>query len=336
MTEKHYGGASSFGSKSKNITSSSSASHKIKEKKSKEETKDSSKSTDYQKYMQAGKIASEAVEYARSIIKPGMKLLEIAEKIEAKILDLGAKPAFPVNLSINEIAAHSTPAFNDQTLASGLLKVDIGVHIDGYIADNALSLDLENSEENKSLIKAAESALNSALNIVKVGVKLRELGQAIENTIKKSGFQPIVNLSGHSIEIYDLHAGISIPNYDNSQEKTLESGTYAIEPFATTGSGSVRNGRPSGIYVLESPGAVRDNFARDVLQYIVEEYNTLPFCSRWIYKKFGSRGLLALKRIEEAKIIHHYHQLIEVSGKKVAQAEHTIILTEKEKIITTI
>jgi len=338
MTEKHYGGASSFGAKniskkSKIITEKSEK--LVKAAKSNTVTNNKSEDEDYQKYVQAGKIASEAVKYAKSIIKPGMPLLEIAEKIERKIEDLGAKPAFPINLSINEIAAHSTPGFNNAEIARDLLKVDIGVHISGFIADTAFSLDLENSEENKNLISAAESALNSALNIVKVGIKLKEIGKAIENTIKKSGFRPIVNLSGHSIDIYDLHAGMNIPNYDNSQEKTLESGTYAIEPFATLGSGSVRDGKPSGIYILEKSGNVRDSFAREVLQFIAEEYKNLPFCSRWIYKKFGSRGLLALRRIEESKLIHHYHQLVEISGKKVAQAEHTVILTEKEKIITT-
>ncbi|MBI2631578.1 type II methionyl aminopeptidase, partial [Candidatus Pacearchaeota archaeon] len=53
-------------------------------------------------------------------------------------------------------------------------------------------------------------------------------------------------------------------------------------------------------------------------------------------KKFGSRSLIALKRIEEASLIKQYPQLIEISGKKVAQAEHTIIITEKEKIVTTL
>jgi len=335
MTEKHYGGSSSFGAKSQSVKSENEGAKLVKAKQEKSSVKSEKTDDNHEKYIKAGKIASEAVKYARSIVKPGMSLLKIAEKIERKIEDLGAKPAFPVNLSINEIAAHSTPGFNDQTIASGLLKVDIGVHVDGFIADNAFSIDLENSNENKSLIHAAESALNSALDKINVGAKLNEIGQIIESTIKSHGFQPIANLSGHSIDVYNLHAGITIPNFNNSQEKIIELGAYAIEPFATSGSGAVRDGRPSGIYVIEKPGSVRDGFAREVLQYITEEYQTLPFCSRWIYKKFGSRSLLALKRIEEAKIVHHYPQLIEISGKPVSQAEHTVLLTKKEKIITT-
>ncbi len=288
-----------------------------------------------QSLKKAGEIAVKAKEYASSIIEKGSPLLEIAEKIESKIIELGGKPAFPVNLSINEIAAHSTPSFNDEQKAHGLLKIDIGVQIDGYTADTALSLDLENNKENEELIKAAQSALKSALSLVSLNTELKSLGAAISKEIESFGFIAIRNLSGHSIEQFELHAGLTIPNYDNSQTTKLSEGIYAIEPFATTGSGLVRDGKPSGIYKLEKEGNVRDSFARQVLQFIAEEYQTLPFCSRWIYKKFSSRGLLALRQIESAGLLHQYPQLIESAKGKVAQAENTLILTKKDKIIIT-
>lgn len=294
------------------------------------------KEEEIKKLKEAGKIAKQAVAYAKEIIKPGMSLLEIAEKIEEKIISLGGKPAFPVNLSIDEVAAHSTPTWNDTKTAQGLLKVDIGVHIEGYVADTAFSLDLENSEENKKLIEAAEKALEKALEKFDLEINLREIGKIIEKTISFRGLQAIRNLSGHSIEKYDLHSGITIPNYDNSRDLELKPGLYAIEPFATSGLGSVRDGKPSEIYAVQKSGNVRDEFAREVLKFILEEYQTLPFCSRWIHKKFGSRGLLALKRIEEAGILHNYAQLIERGVGKVAQAEHTVLLTIKEKCITTL
>ncbi len=287
------------------------------------------------KLKKAGEITVKAKEYAKSIISKHTHLLEIAEKIENKIIELGGKPAFPVNLSINEIAAHSTPSFNDTEKAHGLLKVDIGVVIDGLTADTALSIDLENNKENEELIKSAQSALKSALSLISLNTELKEIGSIISKEIEKSGFIAIRNLSGHSIEQFDLHAGITIPNYDNSQTTKLTEGIYAIEPFATNGSGLVRDGRPSGIYKIEKEGNVRDNFAREVLYFIAEEYQTLPFCSRWIYKKFGSRGLLALRQIESAGLLHQYPQLIESGKGKVAQAEHTIILTKKDKIVVT-
>lgn len=293
------------------------------------------KPEEIEKYKKAGEIIKQVVEYAKSIIKKDSSLLEIAEKIESKILELKAKPAFPVNLSINEIAAHCTPTYNDETKAHGLLKVDIGAHINGYVADTAFSVDMENNEENKKLIESAETALKNALETISLDSELREIGSAIEKSIKSFGFQPIQNLSGHSIDPWDLHSGITLPNYDNSQEKILPEGAFAVEPFSTNGLGSVKDGKPSGIYHLEKQGNVRDSFARKVLQFIKEEYKTLPFCSRWIYKKFSTRGLLALRQIEQAGLLHQYPQLVERSSGKVAQAEHTILLTKKEKTITT-
>ncbi len=340
MTEKQYGGATGRSSGNKSLKNApvqhqnkTSSKEQISDNKS-EETKSSTETND--NFLKAGKIASEVVKYAREFIKRDMPLLEIANKIEDKIIELKGKPAFPVNLSIDEIAAHDTPAFNDARVASGLLKVDIGAHIDGCIADIAFSLDLDGSEENKKLIKSAEEALKNACEKINEGVLIREVGAVIEKTIKSHGFEPIHNLSGHSIEPWSLHSGITMPNHDNSRDIKIEPGVYAIEPFATTGLGTVRDGKPSGIYRIERELPVRDAFAREVLAFIYEEYKTLPFCSRWIHKRFGSRGLLALRRIEEAGIVHHYPQLIESSGKKVSQAEHTLLIDkDKKKIITT-
>jgi len=297
-------------------------------------------SEEIQKIKKAGEIHKKVVDFARDLVKPGMKLLEIADKIDDKILELGGKPAFPVNLSIDEVAAHATPSWNSEEIAKGLLKVDIGIHIDGYVADGAFSVDLEKegseeSELNKKLIEAAEVGLKEDLSVFGEGVKLSEVGSAVQKAVKEKGFNPIHNLSGHSIERYNLHSGVNIPNVDVGQVYKIEKGLYAVEPFTTNGFGKVRDGKPSGIYHLEGGGNVRDNFAREVLEFIAEEYQTLPFCARWIYKKFSSRGLLALRQIEQAGILHHYPQLIEIGKGKVAQAEHTVLITEEGKFVTT-
>ncbi len=335
MTEKQYGGASSHSVKdSINTNSKKEISMNNKIKKDKNLDKENS-IKDLDLYIKAGKIAQEVKIYAKSLIHKDMLLLEIAEKLEQKIIELGGFPAFPVNLSKNEVAAHATPTYNDTETAQGLLKIDIGVHIEGCVADTALSLDLENSEENKKLIHCAELCLKNALEVSNYNSELRNIGKAIENTARSHNIQPIINLSGHSITKFNLHAGVTIPNFDNSSFQKLEIGIYAIEPFTTLGNGKVIDGKPSGIYIVEGDFPVRDNFSREVLEYIDETYNGLPFCSRWIIKKFGTRALIALKRLEDAKILHHYRQLIEISRRKVAQAEHTIIITEKEKIITT-
>ena len=290
---------------------------------------------DKEKILKAGRIASEVRKYARTIVKKDVPLLEIAEKIEAKIRDLGGKPAFPVNLSIDNISAHYTPSHDDKTLAHGLLKVDFGVHIDGWIADNAFSIDLENSEENKKLIEASKKALENALKITKKEISTDEIGEIISKTIESYGFSPIINLSGHSMEQYDLHSGITIPNVNDNKKIKFEEGIYAFEPFATTGSGKVHDGKPSGIYELRETKNVRNPISREVLELIKKEYNTLPFCSRWIVKKFGTRALFGLKQLEDNGNLHQFSQLVEVAGSKVSQAEQTILISENEVIVTT-
>ena len=300
---------------------------------------------DREKILQAGKILSQARQYAREIIKPGMNLREIADKIEDKIHELGGRVAFPTNLSINEIAAHYTPSWNDETRAEGLLKVDIGVHVDGHVADSAFSLDLDKedkekskeSKENQNLIDSANAALESAGRTIKAGIELREIGRAVEETMKEYETTPITNLTGHQIEQYDLHAGLAIPNYDNESTEQITPGLYAIEPFATTknASGKIKEGKYSGIYILTDDKKPRSQTARQVLDFIIKEYYTLPFCSRQIVRSLGTRALLGIRELERNGNLHHFPQLIESSGQKVAQSEHTFIVDEDDIKITT-
>lgn len=279
----------------------------------------------------AGKIAQDIKKYIRPFIKKGVPLLEIAEKIESKIYELKGKPAFPTNLSINEIAAHYTPSYDDETLAHGLIKVDLGVQIDGWISDTAFSVDLENSSENKKLIEASEKALEQAKKTIKEGVSTNKIGKAVQDAIESYGFSPIINLSGHQIEQYNLHAGLTIPNIDDKRTTEITPGLYAIEPFSTNGAGKVKDGRLSGIYSLIDYKNIRNPSAREILEFIAEEYVELPFCSRWLVKKFGTKALVALNQLEQNGNLHHYAQLIEVEKGIVAQSEDTILIEEDDK-----
>jgi len=335
MTEKNYGGSAPFRKQSKENKPASKEAALLKvNKKEREKIKTQEPETEKEKILKAGKIAAEIRKYAKEIIKKEVPLLEIAEKLETKITELGGKPAFPLNLSINEIAAHYTPLHDDTARAHGLLKVDIGVHIDGLIADSALTIDLENTEENKKLIKAAEEALENAIKILNPEVSLNIIGKTIQETIESYGFSPIVNLSGHSMEKYDLHAGITIPNIDNNQERKIGTGLFAIEPFSTTGGGKVSDGKPSNIYQLVEEKNIRSPLAREILNYIITEYRTVPFCERWLYKKFGARAIIALKQLEENGNLHQFPQLVESTKNKVAQAEHTILIDKETKVTT--
>ncbi|MBU0959429.1 MAG: type II methionyl aminopeptidase [Nanoarchaeota archaeon] len=284
--------------------------------------------------LKAGDIAKQVKTYIKPLIKTGIPLLEIAEKIESKIVELGGKPAFPCNLSINNIAAHYTPSHDDETLAHGLLKVDFGAHIDGWTADTAFSVDLENSETNKKLIEASKEALEAAGRTIKEGIATNKIGAEIEKAIESHGFSPIINLSGHEMKQYELHAGLTIPNYEDSRLAIIKKGLYAIEPFATTGSGRVRDGKLSGIYMLQNEKNVRSPIAREILEYIIEEYQTLPFCSRWLVKKFGTKALFGLKQLEDNGNLHHFPQLVETQDAIVSQAENTFLVEDGVMVTT--
>jgi len=288
-----------------------------------------------QSIIKAGEISAEVKKYARTFIKEGTPLLEIAEKIESKIIELGGKIAFPTNTSINEVAAHYTPSHNDETKAHGLIKIDLGVHIDGWIADTAFSLDLENNEENKKLIIASQEALKNAQKTIKENISTNQISKVIQETIESQGFSPIINLAGHEMKQHELHAGLNIPNIDDKKEITIKKGLYAIEPFATNGSGKVYDGKPSGIYMVTDTKNIRSSIAREVLEFILEEYSTLPFCSRWLVKKFGVKALFGLRQLEENGNLHHFPQLIETGKGKVAQTENTMIVDEEGVLVTT-
>jgi methionyl aminopeptidase len=282
----------------------------------------------------AGQITRQVREEIKDIVKKDQSMLQLAESIESRIIELGGKPAFPVNLSINEIAAHHTPSPQDQELTHGLLKIDFGVSINGWSSDNSISIDLENSEKNRQLIKAAETALNNVLNSISKNSSFGEIGKSVQETMHEHSCQPIVNLSGHSIMQYELHAGKSIPNFDTKDPSKIGKGLFAIEPFSTTqnSSGKIKDGNPSGIYSLRQKKPVRNPEARKILEYIEDNYQTLPFCTRWIAKKFPVYKI-PLSQLEQAGILHQYKELVESTKAIIAQAERTILIEDDQIIV---
>jgi methionyl aminopeptidase len=282
-------------------------------------------------YLKAGKIASEQREKTRKKDHVGCTLLTICESIEREIKESGATPAFPVNVSLNDIAAHYTAEPNDETTVkeNDVLKVDIGVHVEGYIADTAVTLSYDPRQE--ALIKSAENALNEAVRISRINTKASEIGNLIENTISKMGFKPIQNLSGHSLAQYTIHAGKSIPNIRTiGPSFGLSSNqAYAIEPFVTVndGQGVVYEGNTRNIFAIISRKPAKDKNVDQFLNYLWNKFRTLPFALRWIldnYEETEARRMLDI--LVKKRNAHAYPTLIEGNNKFVAQAEHTIIL----------
>ena len=288
-------------------------------------------------WKKAGKITKEVREWSKSLIKSGAGLLEIAEAIENKIRSYGAVPAWPVNLSLNEVAAHDTALADEKkVLKDEIIKVDIGVCLNGAIGDTAYTIDL--SGKYKRLVEASESALNEVVKKIKPNMPINEIGKIIHDKIVSFGFKPVFNLSGHFIEKYEVHVNPNIPNYDNGNITPLKPGAIiAIEPFATNGEGRITDTKQALIYELMSTKPIRDAIARTVLKYL-EAQEKLPFCERGIVRGLGmdiQKVRYALLKLAANKNIHPHNPLHEISGGMVSQAEHTFYIGEKEAIVLT-
>jgi methionyl aminopeptidase len=264
---------------------------------------------------------------------------EICEQVENEIIKRGAKCAFPVNASINEIAAHYTAEPNDPITIkdNDLVKIDLGAQVNGFIADTAVTVCYD--AQFDGLVQAAEDALSSAMSMIKVGVKVSDVGRTIEAVIKQMGFKPIANLSGHSLDRYTIHAGKTIPNIWSIGGFSLSgSSAYACEPFVTTseGGGFVRNGTIKNIFALNSRKKTKNEEADKLLDYIWEEFNMLPFALRWITKKWDEKeARTLLEHLIKKKAVQAYPVLVEINEQRVAQAEHTFIPNETGVTITT-
>lgn len=281
-------------------------------------------------FREAGKLASRIREDSKRLIIVGESLLDIAETIEQMIAEEGAKPAFPVNISINDIAAHYTPEAESQESLDekDLVKVDMGIELNGGLSDTAYTIDL--SGENEKLVQASQDALAKAIEAIKPGMAVGEIGGVIEDTIKGYGFKPIANLSGHMIKSNELHAGVEIPNVRTNDRYVLKDGEiFAVEPFSTTGNGYVEDLDQVEIFSLYSPAKVRMRQSRKIIEHVIKNYGMLPFAERWVRKEFKSKLLVsaALRELLENQFIRGYPVLREVSRGLVAQSEHTILVT---------
>ncbi|ARS90844.1 type II methionyl aminopeptidase [Natrarchaeobaculum aegyptiacum] len=288
-------------------------------------------SEQYEKHREAGEILAQVREETAERVEVGVTHLEIAAYAEDRIRELGGQPAFPVNISVDEEAAHATPSIDDETtFGEEMINLDIGVHVDGWLADTAITVDLSGNPE---LAEASEQALEAAIDVVEPGVSTGDIGAEIEDVIDGYGYNPVVNLTGHGLGHWEQHTSPNIPNRAVSQGTTLEVGdVVAIEPFATDGGGKVTEGAKEEIFALEHERNVRNRQARAALDQITAEFRTLPFATRWLET---DRAEMAVRRLKRNNVLHGYPVLKEDDGCLVSQKEHTVIVTEDGCEVTT-
>jgi methionyl aminopeptidase len=282
-------------------------------------------------YHDAGVIAAKILHDGAQRIRIGASYLDLVESIEDQVREEGAELAFPLNLSLNEDAAHDTASpGDDRVFVKGdVAKLDLGVQIGGYIADTATTIDLGN---NSLLLDASEQALESAIKAVRPGATAGDLGAAIQKEIETRGYRPISNLTGHGLDRYILHRSPTIPNIGITGGVVLEEGmVFAIEPFATTGSGHVGEKTRKEIYSQISQKPVRTPAARTILNSVKDRHG-LPFSRRWLS---GKKLDIALPGLVRSQVLHVYPVLSDIPGSLVSQHEHTVIVTGDGCVVTT-
>ena len=303
-------------------------------------------------YQKAGKIVKEVREMAVDEVHEGMKVLTLVNLIESEIRKKGGLPAFPCNISINEVTAHYTSPSGDKSILKegDLVKIDLGAHVDGYLADSATSVMIGSGEgpfqsgdktytpeKQAKMIETANNALKVAISNVRPGCQLGKIGTAVEEYINSQGFVPVANLTGHSMSRWILHSGLSIPNVKENNPHELEEGDIlAIEPFVTDGVGMVGDMKDIFIFRFLRDRPLRLNDARKLLEIVKKDYKNLPFAQRWLEENTNIRKVnLAMKQLISSRAIYPYHVLREKSGARVAQAEHTVIVeSDGCKILT--
>lgn len=308
-----------------------------------------SKAEDFQvareKLEQAGHIAAQALAFTCRLVKPKSSLFEIAEAGERRIHELGAQPAFPINISLNHHAAHFTPQLNDSRTVpeQALVKVDLGTHVDGFIADTARTVIIGGDERMTQLDEAAKAGLAAAIATTRAGIRVWEVSKAISRAMRQFGVRPIENLTGHSIEQFRLHAGLSVPSVTNPSDELVsprlhEHMVVAIEPFATFSPvPRVVDLEPGAIFGFSRKKNPESAKQRSVFSQMKAKYAQLPFASRWLAQLVPPaeiNSLLAALRREGC--IQDYPVLGLRDGNAIAQAEHTLIVERDGCTVTTL
>ncbi|GLB35807.1 putative cotranslationally removes the N-terminal methionine from nascent proteins [Lyophyllum shimeji] len=310
--------------------------------------------TTYQSIRRAAEVHRQVRQYARKTIRPGMTMMEIAENIEAGTRalveenGLEAGVGFPTGVSLNNCAAHYTPNAGDTTVLQqgDVLKVDIGVHVKGRIADSAFTLTFDHAYDK--LLEAVKAATDTGIREAGIDVRLGELGGLIQETMesyeveiggKVYPVKPIENLSGHSINPYQIHGGKSVLLVKNDDQTKMEEGEYfAIETFGSTGRGRIVESGECSHYArrVDAPRVpLRLQSAKSLLKSINKNFGTLPFCRRYLDRVGESKYLLALNHLVAQGIVQDYPPLCDQRGSMTAQFEHTILLRPTVKEVVT-
>lgn len=222
---------------------------------------------------EGGKMLADILQLVKSKTKAGMTTKELADIAAAKLEELGAKPAFlgyhgfpdVMCIAINEEVQHTIPG--SRVIKEGdIVNCDFGVLHKGLITDAAITYPVGDiTPEAKNLLLGTEEALNSAIKVIKHGVRVKEVSKTIDKTLKSYGLSIVRELCGHGVG-HALHEGPDIPNCaEDSNNFKLKAGmTIAVEPIATAGSEEVEF-LPDGWNIITKDGKWACQFEHTIL-----------------------------------------------------------------------
>lgn len=287
--------------------------------------------------------------YIQGIIKPEMKLYDICNSIEKKTRDLLGDDlkggmGFPTGVSINNIAAHDSANPNDERILkkNDVCKIDFGTHVDGYIIDSAFTVAF--NPIYQPLLEATREGTWAGIKMSGVDAVIDDISESIQEVInsytidlnnKTYPIKVISNLGGHNIEQYVIHGGkLILGAPDKNYQRMKADECYAIETFATTGkTGEIKSDYdlPCNHFMLNDNINFRNlkfNITKQLLPHIKKTRSTLPFCSRWLYDKFGRQYSIGLNELIKNDIVIPYEPLVDKKDTYTSQFEHTIYIHE--------
>ncbi|EAS66866.1 proliferation associated protein [Dictyostelium discoideum AX4] len=301
-------------------------------------------------YNAAGIIANNAIKHVISKCVVGALVVDIcqygddfieaeAAKTFTKRKNLEKGIAFPTCVSVNNCVGHFSPLKgNTRTLKQGdVVKIDLGCHIDGYIAVGAHTIIIGNTSAESMTGKVADAicaahyALEAALRMIRPGKTSNEVTQVIEKISDMYGVTSVSGILSHELKrfIIDGEKVIFSKNEPSQKIQTYEfqeNEVYCIDIVMSTGEGKAREeaDRPT-IYRrnLDSTYKLKSKASRDFKDQIVKRYSALPFPLRNFDEKVSKLGLVELV---EHQVLAAYPVLFDRSGCEVVQFKTTVLV----------
>jgi methionyl aminopeptidase len=207
--------------------------------------------SEIERMRRAGRVVREVLELVRSLVKPGATTLDLEKAAEAKLAELGAKPAFkgyhgfPCVLctSVNSEVIHGIPSAKRVLKEGDIVSVDCGAVVDGYFGDAAITVPVGEKIDPTTarLLKVTEASLHSAISTVRPGATLGDVGAAVQRVVEAEGFSVVRDFVGHGIGVH-MHEDPQVPNFgEPGRGMKLKAGmVIAIEPMVNAGKPEVQ------------------------------------------------------------------------------------------------